>query len=528
MRSRLCELGRIPRVATSALALAACMAAAPSLAQDAPIDSLGLRGGDPTALADGSAPSPVPAPVVAPPSSGLGTPDLGAPGLATPAPGDAANPAPKKKPPPKPPLGVYPGAQRLGLRGGPPELADGQTPSPTIAALPPAPPRRHTPVDDKPFDPVGIMVGDLKLTPYVEEDLGWSSNPGLTAAGQKGSAFETTEGGFALQSDWSSSDLHGVFKGGYTDYFGAPSDDAPYGSGTLDGRLDVTRDLSIDAEGRFNVSTQTLTSLGLTSASSSTSNPLVSTYGATLGGAQKFGLLTLALHGTIDHTAYEDATLAGGVAFPLSTDDYNDLGLKARVSYEISPAISPFVELGIDARRYDDGVDYAGYERNSNGVTGDAGATLAFTQQLTGEASFGYGARTYQDPRLPDMRSPLVNASLTWNVTPLTTVTGKAQTSLADTITPGASGSVQHAYTIDVAHDLTRRFTLGVSAGYATDDYVGVSLHDSTTTLGARAEYHLSRDVVLKATATRQQYESSAPNSNYVADIFLLGVRLQR
>ena len=518
MRSRLCELGRFPRAAFGALALAMCAVATPSFSQEAPADSLGLRGGDPSLAAADDEPSPAVAPVIAPPSSSP----------ASPAPGGAANPPVKKKPPPKLKLGVYPGAQRLGLRGGPPELPDGQTPPPTIAAIPPSPPHRHTPVDDKPFDPVGVNVGDLKLTPYVEEDVGFSSNPGQVAGAQKGSAFETTEGGLGLQSDWANSDLHGSLKGGYTDYFGAPVDDAPYGSGTLDGRLDVTRDLSFDAEGRFNVSTQTLTSLGVTSATASTSNPLVSTYGATLGGAQKFGLLTLALHGTIDHTSYGDATQDGVVTLPLSTDDYNDFGLKARASYEISPAISPFVEFGVDGRRYDDGVDFAGFARNSNGLSGIAGATLAFTQQLTGEASLGYGERAYQDPRLPDMHSPLINASLIWTATPLTTVTGKAQTSLADTITPGASGSVQRVYTIDVAHALTRSFTLGVSAGYATDDYVGISQRDSTTTLGARAEYHLSRDVVVKASATRQQYESNLPNSNYIANVFMLGLRLQR
>ena len=516
MRSRLCELVRIPRAALGALALVTCAAATSSFAQNAPVDSLGLRNGDTAVAAADGALSPPVAPVIAPPSSDLAP--------LAPAP----NPPPKKKPPPKLKLGAYPGAQRLGLRGGPPQLSDGQTPPPTIAAIPPAPPHRRAPVDDKPFDPVGVSVGDLKLTPYVEEDVGFSSNPGQTAGGQKGSAFETTEGGFGLQSDWSRSDLHGSFKGGYTDYFGAPVDDAPYGSGSLDGRLDVTRDLSFDAEGRFNVSTQTLTSLGVNSASATTSNPLVSTYGATLGGVQKFGLLSLGLHGAIDHTSYEDATQGGVVTLPLSTDDYNDLGLKARASYEISPAISPFLELGLDARRYDDGVDYAGFARNSNGVSGSAGATLAFTRQLTGEASVGYGERAYQDARLPNMHSPLINASLIWSATPLTTVTAKAQTSLADTITPGASGSVQRVYTIDAAHALTRSFTLGVSAGYTSDDYVGISQRDSTTTLGARAEYHVSRDVVVKASATRQQYESNLPNSNYVSNVFLLGLRLQR
>ena len=220
--------------------------------------------------------------------------------------------------------------------------------------------------------------------------------------------------------------------------------------------------------------------------------------------------------------------LPGGGVDNLSSDDFNDWGLRARASYQISPFISPFVEVGLDVRRYDAGLDFNGYARNSDGVLGRGGATLAFTQQLTGEASLGYGERAYQDPRLPDMRSPLIDASLIWSATPLTTLTAKAQTNLADTITPGASGAVAHAYTIDVAHALTRSFTLGASAGYASDDYVGVALRDSTTTLGLRAEYHLSRDFVLKASATRQQYSSSAPNSNYIANVFMLGLRLQR
>jgi hypothetical protein len=496
-----------------------------SFAQNSPGAALELRGDD-GALAAADAPDAT--------SLGPSAPDQANPATIK---RDAANPATKKKKsllkktPASEPLGVYPGAQRLGLRGGTPDLVPGQTPPPTIAAIPPPPPRRRPPqVDDNPFDPLGVKIGDLKFTPYVEEDVGFATNPGLAAGQQKGSGFETTEAGLSLQSDWSRSDLHGTLKGAYTDYFANPQDNAPTGSGVLDGRLDVTRDLSFDAEGRFNVSEQTLASLGLVSAgaAAATAHPLVETFGATLGGAQTFGDLTLALHGSLDRTAYQNATLAGGVLEDLASDDFNDWGLRARASYRMSAAFSPFVEVGVDARRYDDGVDSNGYARNSDGAQARAGATLAFTQLLTGEASLGYGARAYEDARLPDMRSPLFDASLIWSATPLTTLTAKAQTTLADTTTPGASGAVTRAYTIDVAHALTRRFTLGASAGYASDDYVGIALHDATTSLGLRAEYHLSRELVLKASATRQDYTSSAPNSNYIANVFMLGLRLQR
>jgi hypothetical protein len=437
-----------------------------------------------------------------------------------------------------PALQPYRGAQRLGLRGGPADVdpaksglpAEAPTPSPTIAAIPVAPPLRKIPAEDNPYDPLGLRLGDsdINVKPYIEEDGGWASNPAQISGPPRGSTFETTEVGAALQSDWSRSDVHGQLKAGYTDYFQEPVLSAPYGSGTLDGRYDVSKDLSFDAEGRFAIAQESETSLGLGSTGTSTISPLttVTTYGATAGGAQKFGDLTLGLHGTYDRTEYQSVVLPG--AGNLALDDNNDWGLLARASYRLSAAISPFVELGVDRRIYDSVTDSFGYDRDSNGETEKVGATVALSKMLTGEASVGYGERQYQDPRLPNANAPLINGSLAWSVTPLTTITVKAQSALADAVLAGASADVTHSYTIDVSHALTRQITLGASAGYATDRYIGTSLTDSTTTLALKAEYHLSREVVLKASASRQQYVSNAPNSNYVDDVFMLGVRLQQ
>jgi hypothetical protein len=435
-----------------------------------------------------------------------------------------------------PAMQPYRGAQRLGLRSGTLDIdplkaglfGEVPPPGPTIAALPAPPALRKIPVEEKPYDPLGLRIGDLDLKPYLEEDGGWASNPALIAGPPKGSAFETTEVGAALQSDWSRSDVHGELKAGYTDYFEEPILSAPYGSGTLDGRYDISKELSFDGEGRFNVAEESQSSLGLGSSSAGSINPLttVATYGATLGGIQKFGDLSLGLHGTYDRTAYQGVVLPG--AGNLALDDNNDWGLLARASYRLSEAISPFLELGVDRRIYDSGTDASGYEQDSNGGTARVGATLAFSKMLSGDASVGYGAREYQDPRLPNASAPLFNASLVWSATPLTTVTLKAQSAIADAILGGASADVTHNYTIELSHALTRQFTLGASAGYATDRYIGASLTDSTTTLALKAEYHLSRDLVIKASASRQEYVANTPNSNYVNDVFLLGVRVQR
>ncbi|MGO9742805.1 MAG: outer membrane beta-barrel protein [Roseiarcus sp.] len=469
-------------------------------------------------------------------------PDL--PGAATPS-GAARTPAkPVSRPKPKPkrdalpPLRPYPGAERLGLRGGAVDPTVDETgapltdepPPPAIAALPnpdTPPPRRKLEVDADPYAPLGLRLGDITVKPYVEEDAGYATNPLGVSSGAKGSMLSTTEAGADWQSDWSRDDFHGQLKAGYNDYASAPSADGAYGSGVAGARVDATRDLSFDAEGRFNVAPQSFSSFGLTAANGASPYVSVATYGATVGVVDKLGDLSLGLHGSYDHEAYQNVALFGASAQGLSADDYDDWGAKFRASYRISEAVSPFLEFGLDTRRYPDVTDALGYQRDSVGYLGDAGVTLNWSKLLTGEASIGYGERDYQDPRLPRAAAPLVNASLVWSPTALTTVTLKTQTALEDSVLAGASADLNRTYTIDIAHSLTRAVTLGLTGSYATDDFLGATTRDSTTSLAAHAEYHVNRHIVLKASATRQIFASNQAGQGYVGDVFLLGVKLQ-
>jgi hypothetical protein len=481
-------LSRFARVWAAAL-LGAALAAAPAAAQNAPPD---LRGSDDA---------------VAPPADAS---DEAAPDA------DAVPRKPKPKSDLLPKLTPYPGAQRIGLKGGPDPVAD--PPGPTVAAPSAAP--RHSPRrEDDPFAPVGFYAGNLRLTPYVEQDVGYATNPLGVVGAARGSGFSETEVGVAMKSNWSRNELTGSAKLGYYDYFTAPGASAPYGSGLVDYRLDASRDLSFDTEGRYSLGTETNAQLGL-GGTTSQQLTLVSAYGATAGAVQKFGDLSIGLHGSVDRTQYQ-----GG---DLDTDDSNDYGLKLRASYRLSEAVSPFAEVDGDDRVYDDKVDASGYARASNGVSGKAGLRISFSEMLTGEGSVGYGVRDYTDPRLPNVGAPLIDGSLIWSPTPLTTVTLKTATTLQDAVVGGASADIDHSYTINLDHAFTERIKLGLSAGLATDRYIGIDEHDHTYSLGLTGEYHLSRDVVLKASVAHQQFLSNLPGSSYKSDTAMIGVRLQR
>lgn len=510
MASRLLRPTRHTRRACAAVGVAAFLFAGAAWAQNA--GDLGLRGAD--------APDAAGTPAGQETTNGTGG-----------TPPDRTQEKPKLKPSQVQLSRLQPhkGAERLDQRGVPKARSDSHAPAPTVAALPAPPPRRPR-QDDKPFDPLGISIGALRLKPYIEEDIGWSSNPELVPGSQKSSAFLMSQAGFALDSDWSSSALRADMKGGLTDYFSNPAADTPFANGDINGRLDVTRDLSFDAGASLALATLSASSLGLASnvGFGSSGAPLTATYGAALGGNQKFGRLDLSLHGSLDRTVYGDTSYSDGAVDDLSSDDFNDWGLRGRATWRVSPVLTPFLDVLVDSRLYDAREDQFGYQRSSDGIAVRVGGEIDLSKVLTGSVDIGYGLRNYQNPRLANVTSPLFDASLTWTATPLTSVALKSVSSIAETTQAGAAADVQHTTTLEVDHALRRWLALCGTVSYATDLYAGLPWRDATTTFGLSASYNINRDVVLKASASRQFYVSNQPGTNYTATILMMGVKLQR
>ena len=350
---------------------------------------------------------------------------------------DKPKPKPSKKPPPptrlvkrvRPvsmELEPYAKALRAGLPGGPPKL-DPARPPPTVAAVPAIPAAHRPHLEEKPFDPVGVELGDLRLLPTIEEDVGYASNRRCCRGRPRPRSMRATQGGLAFQSDWSRNDLHGSLTGGYTDYFEAHEADSPNAAALLGGRIDASHDLSFDGEGRFNLATQTPGSVTCRPALRSPPRGAPSSRPSTPASAAPRNSATSPFRCTACSTASITRTpsLADGSNEKLSSDDYNDWGLGPRRLSD-QPGHLAFRSKGSSTpARYDQTVDFTGFERNSTGALARVGATVALSGQLTGEASIGYGERHYRDPRLPVLRAPLIDASLIWSATPLTTVTLK-------------------------------------------------------------------------------------------------------
>ena len=199
-----------------------------------------------------------------------------------------------------------------------------------------------------------------------------------------------------------------------------------------------------------------------------------------------------------------------------------------RLGFELTPGVRPFIEANADTRIHNQRIDNSGFARNSTGLTGRVGTTLDFNRTLVGQIAGGYTGRRYEDPRLAELRGAVGDVSLIWSATPLTTIGLRAQTSVDKSTTPGVSGVLAHKGTVEIAHAFLRNLTLTGAGSFQRADYKGIPLVEDTITGTVRLDYKLSRTVVVHASYAHDRFKSTNPAADYTANMFMVGLRLQR
>jgi hypothetical protein len=399
-----------------------------------------------------------------------------------------------------------------------------QKPAPPLAPLP-APPRRKPKPEDDPWAPIGFRAGGLVLKPAIQVDTGYDSNPNQSAGPHKGSSAVAMGAAVDLGSDWSRHSLTGSWRGALFRFPQESSANRPESEGRATLRLDVLRDTAVELGASHVVTSQRPGSIEQPELSAKRS--LIFTEGGSLGVEQHFGRIELKLKGAIGRTDYQDVTLENGTLLSQADRNYNTHGVSLRASYEATPGVKPFVQGTWDERVYDQAIDAGGYARSSNGATATIGTTLEFSRLLTGDIAAGYGQRDYQDPRLAPLRGPVIDGSLIWTATPLTTVKFRAATSLEETTVMNSSGAVAQTVGLEVDHALRRNLTLSAAVIFTRTEYEGVSIREDQLNLAARLEYKLTRSLVLRASAVHQRLTSTVTGNDYTANVFLVGLRFQ-
>ena len=396
------------------------------------------------------------------------------------------------------------------------------------------PPRRRLKVDDDPFGAVGFYRGSMLVKPAIELYTGYDTNPGRVQGG-KGSWLYMVAPELLVASDWQQHSLIADLRGSFTGYTRENESgngslpvniDRPDFNGKVTGRLDVSRDTRIDSETRMRIGTDNPGSPNIQA--NLARYPLFFSAGQTIGGAHNYNRFEIAAKGSVDRTIYQESTLSNGQKSSNTDRNFDQFGGSLRGSYEVLPQVKPFGEVQIDWRKRDLEFDRNGFARSSHGQTARVGSTFDLGALITGEASIGYGRRSYDDPRLPDANGVLFAGALIWKPTGLTMVTVGAQSSIDESTLPGVSGVITRSYNAQVEHAFRRYLIATAKVGYTTADYDGSNRFDKIYSVGGDLVYKFTRDWQLKAQLRYDWLNSTIPDADYRATLFMLGVRLQR
>jgi hypothetical protein len=409
------------------------------------------------------------------------------------------------------------------VRPGAPPLASGLVAA-TVATTPPS---RRQPPQERPFDPLGIQVGTLNFRPAMEYSRGYDTNAPRNSTGPTASSwYNIYAPELLIASNWARHELTASLQGAYYSYDTNHGLDRPSADAKANARIDVTSRTRIELEGRYRLFTDNPGNpdiqVGLVRI------PIAMTYGATGGFGHRFNRFDVVLKSTVERTVYNDSEFIDGTTASNAGRNFNRYGSQLRTSYELTPGVKPFVEIGGDLRKYDLEIDAGGVNRTSQGYTGKAGTTFELSRKLTGEVALGYLGRIYTDPTLEDIRGPSFDASLTWLASALTTVKFTAATAVMESTLAGVSGAFTREVGAQVDHAFRRWLTATLRVTRGFDDYVGSPREDIRYVAAAALAYSLTRELRLKGEYRNEWRHSNIPGNDFFAHVWLVGLRLQR
>ncbi|PBB86727.1 MULTISPECIES: outer membrane beta-barrel protein [unclassified Mesorhizobium] len=378
---------------------------------------------------------------------------------------------------------------------------------------------------DDPFTATGIKVGSFVLRPTLEQGVTATSNANSSSGGSPAVLSETALR-FSATSDWRENsaviDGYGIFRNTLS---GEDINDA---QGRIEGQLNVDLDNELRAIARLGYEAVPESASSPDAIAGVTSQPLRQSVDGSLGIEKDVGKMRYALTGAVTHDFYGDAKLSDGTMLSQKDRDSTLYSATLRTGYQVSPAITPFGEVEVGRRIYDQRVDSNGFERSSTRFGARAGLELDMDEKLSGEFSVGWLREGIDDDRLPANVGPYVNADLKWSPERGTIIGLTGKTTIESTTTAGESGDVLYSGRLTGERQVRANLTANSALGLDWRDYTGSDGHDLILGAEAGLTWWLNRYAGLTTRVRTEKLTSNLPGRDYIANSVYLGLKVQR
>lgn len=371
---------------------------------------------------------------------------------------------------------------------------------------------------DTTFDaPSGIRLGSFTFTPQITLSTGWSDNTSQSADGTAGGLYRISPD-LSLVSNWSRHQFDASLRGSYTGYPENSDDNDGNVTAAANLRLDISDATRIDSGASYSYSREEDGSAESTASGADH----VQTFAADLGATRAVGLVAATASLGLDRSVYtSDDDIESG-------RDNTLYSANLRFDLETGSVFTPFVEGSLLLRRFDEPCsDIICEKRDANGYQLRGGLSVASGPKVSGNIGVGWRIEDIEDDRLDSLSGLVVDGSLVWSPTRLTTVTAGLGTSFEATDIDTASGSIIYSGDLRVAHAFSDRLVAETGVGYSYRTYEGVSIEESTLTGFGGLTFALTNNVALIADYTHRRFDSSDAGSDYTENAVEAGVRFR-
>lgn len=201
-----------------------------------------------------------------------------------------------------------------------------------------------------------------------------------------------------------------------------------------------------------------------------------------------------------------------------------------RVAYDAHPNYEPYMLLKYSDERYDHDIyqpttgGFTGANQDRQIYTAAPGVLFNYKDIVSGRVEAGIAYEDYEDSGLDDKAIYVVDSEITWNASPLTTVTGVVNRSF-DTDSNTNFGTVQTTAEVNAYHELKRNFIIGGKIQTILRDYDNNDREDRIYTFSLDGEYRFNKNFSITGGYILNRRLSENTSLDYNQNIFYVGAK---
>lgn len=370
---------------------------------------------------------------------------------------------------------------------------------------------------DEPLrEPVGIHAGGFLVFPKLEIGERYEDNIFATKNDRQSDFATIISPSISAESTWSRHGLGLQAFGEFRRFAEHQTEDTEQGGINLTGRLDIS---GADYVSQFLSFSREAQDRSESDDTGTRRPPLFNHSVARTRYAHEFSDLEFRVDGDVERFEY----IAGFDA----DRDRLEFGVEPRLSYRLSPYFTPFVALGYLDRNFDAAVNRAGVDPDSRTYDATLGFGFMLDPALSGELAAGAFHTDFDDSTLDPVTSPLVEGTLSWDVTRLTTVTGTISRREAVAATTDNSSKIVSAASLRIDHELLRNVLLDGEVSYRNEDFQGSDRVDNRFDVEIGSTYLLNPNASISLDYRYSNRASNVDAGDFVDNLVQLSLGLK-